>query len=349
MRFVFRFVAVGMMVTTLANAADPPNAKVVFAIHGGAGVIARDKLTAEVERDVRAGLDQALDAGYSVLKRGGTGLDAVEAAIRLMEDAPVFNAGRGATFTREGTIELDASIMSGSTLGAGAVAAVSRIKNPISAARAVMEKSGHVLLIGAGAEKFAVEMGLTMETPEYFKTPSRLRALEEKLRSERERTRTRQDGKGSPAKSADHAVSEDHRYGTVGAVALDQAGNLAAGTSTGGITGKRVGRVGDSPIIGAGTYANNKTCAVSATGDGEYFIRTSCARTIAALVEYKDASLEAASRAVLFDQIKPLGGNGGVIVLNAKGELAFTFTTEGMYRGYVTENGEKKVLIYGDE
>ena len=349
MRFAFKSVVVGMMVTTLANAADTPNAKVVFAIHGGAGVIARDKLTAEVERDVRTGLDQALDAGYAVLKRGGSSLDAVETAIRLMEDSPVFNAGRGSAFTREGTIELDASIMSGRTLGAGAVAAVSRIKNPISVARAVMEKSGHVLLIGDGAEKFATEIGLAMETPEYFKTPSRLKALEEKLRRDRERANTKQDRERVPAKSAEDSVPGDHRYGTVGAVALDQAGNLAAGTSTGGITGKRVGRVGDSPIIGAGTYANNKTCAVSATGDGEYFIRTSCARTIAALVEYKGQSLDEASRTVLFEQIKPLGGNGGVIVLNARGDVAFSFTTEGMYRGYVTEDGAKRVLIYGNE
>jgi beta-aspartyl-peptidase (threonine type) len=313
-------------------------------------VISRDKLTPEVEREVRADLDKALDAGYAVLKGGGTSLDAVEAAIRLMEDSPVFNAGRGSAFTREKTIELDASIMCGRTLGAGAVAAVSRIKNPISAARAVMDKSGHVLLIGAGAEKFAAEIGLAMEDADYFKTPSRLRALEEKLRRERERDSRKQ---GSLEKSSDSTTNDkvagDHRYGTVGAVALDNAGNLAAGTSTGGITGKRVGRVGDSPLIGAGTYADNNTCAVSATGDGEYFIRTSCARTIAALIEYKNMRLKEASRTVLFDQIKPLGGNGGVIVLNARGELAFTFTTEGMYRAYVTDAGEKRVLIYGDE
>jgi beta-aspartyl-peptidase (threonine type) len=332
----------------MAQAADKPAPKVVFAIHGGAGVISRDKLTEEVERDVRADLDKALDEGFAVLKRGGTGLDAVEAAIRLMEDSPVFNAGRGSAFTREKTIELDASIMCGRTQGAGAVAAVSRIKNPISAARAVMDKSGHVLLIGTGAEKFAAELGLPMEQPEYFKTQSRLRALEEKLKRERDNEK-RGSLDRSGEQSANDGIVDDHRYGTVGAVALDNAGNLAAGTSTGGITGKRVGRVGDSPIIGAGTYADNKTCAVSATGDGEYFIRTSCARTIAALIEYKGLSLKEASRTVLFDQIKPLGGNGGVIALNARGELAFTFTTEGMYRAYVTEAGEKRVLIYGDE
>jgi beta-aspartyl-peptidase (threonine type) len=334
--------------TAMADAADKPTSKVIFAVHGGAGVIAREKLTAEVENDVRESLDKALDAGSQLLKRGGSSLDAVEAAIRLMEDAPVFNAGRGAAFTREMTIELDASIMDGRTLNAGAVAGVSRIKNPISAARAVMEKSGHVLMTGAGAEKFAKESGLTMETPEYFRTPSRLRALEEKLRRERDDSKQGRRTE-SGERRAEQELTEDHRYGTVGAVALDHAGNLAAGTSTGGITGKRVGRIGDSPIIGAGTYADNKTCAVSATGDGEYFIRTSCARTIAALVEYKGLSLDNASRQVLFDQIKPLGGQGGVIVLNARGELAFTFTTEGMYRGYVTENGEKRVLIYGDE
>ncbi len=350
MRSICCLALITLTVTTMADAADQPTPKVVFAIHGGAGVISRDKLTQEVEREVRANLDKALDEGYAVLKGGGTSLDAVEAAIRLMEDSPVFNAGRGSAFTREKTIELDASIMCGRTLGAGAVAAVSRIKNPISAARAVMDKSGHVLLIGDGAEKFAAEVGLAMEDPDYFKTPSRLRALEEKLRRERA-PNTQKKGSFNPSAdpTANDNAAEAHRYGTVGAVALDKSGNLAAGTSTGGITGKRVGRVGDSPIIGAGTYANNKTCAVSATGDGEYFIRTSCARTIAALIEYKNLPLNEASRTVLFDQIKPLGGDGGVIVLNARGELAFTFTTEGMYRAYVTEAGEKRVLIYKDE
>jgi beta-aspartyl-peptidase (threonine type) len=346
MRSILCVTIVGMSLTAMAKAQETPTPKVVFAVHGGAGVIARDKLSAEVERDVRDNLDKALDAGYAVLKRGGGSLDAVEAAIVLMEDAPVFNAGRGAAFTRDKTIELDASVMEGSSRKAGAVAAVSRIKNPILAARSVMERSPHVMLIGPGAEKFAEEIGLKMETPDYFKTPSRLKALEDKLRNERERTRS-DSAKGDAASQASR--EEHHRYGTVGAVALDAQGNLAAGTSTGGITGKRSGRVGDSPILGAGTYADNKTCAISATGDGEYFIRTSCARTIAALVEYKGLSLDAASRAVLFDQIKPLGGNGGVIVLNAKGELAFSFTTQGMYRGYVTEDGKKKVLIYNDE
>ena len=350
MRSISCLALLGLTVTTMADAADKPTPKVIFAIHGGAGVIAREKLTQEVERDVRANLDKALDAGYAVLKRGGTSLDAVEEAIRLMEDSPIFNAGRGSALTREKTIELDASIMCGQTLNAGAVAAVSRIKNPISAARAVMDKSGHVLLIGTGAEKFAAETGLATEEPEYFKTPGRLRALEEKLRRDSDR-KSQKPALQQKAhdRNTNENTAEDHRYGTVGAVALDNAGNLAAGTSTGGITGKRVGRVGDSPIIGAGTYANNKTCAVSATGDGEYFIRTSCARTIAALIEYKGLPLKEASRTVLFDHIKPLGGEGGVIALNASGELAFTFTTEGMYRAYVTEAGDKRVLIYEDE
>jgi beta-aspartyl-peptidase (threonine type) len=330
----------------MATAQEKPTPKVIFAVHGGAGVIARDKLTPEVERDVRDNLDKALDAGYAVLKRGGSGLDAVEAAIRLMEDAPVFNAGRGAAFTRDRTIELDASIMEGKNRKAGAVAAVARIKNPILAARGVMERSPHVMLIGPGAEKFAEEIGLKMETPDYFKTPSRLNALEDKLRNERQQAPSDTDKRDAGSQAS---LEEHHRYGTVGAVALDADGNLAAGTSTGGISGKRAGRVGDSPIIGAGTYADNSACAISATGDGEYFIRTSCARTIAALVQYKGLSLADAGRAVLFDQIKPLGGNGGVIILNAKGELAFSFTTQGMYRAYVTADGQKKVLIYDDE
>jgi beta-aspartyl-peptidase (threonine type) len=346
MRSILCLTIVGVSLAAMAKAQEKPMPKVVFAVHGGAGVIARDKLTAEVERDVRENLDKALDAGYAVLKRGGSSLDAVEAAIVLMEDAPVFNAGRGAAFTRDKTIELDASVMEGNSRKAGAVAAVSRIKNPILAARGVMERSPHVMLIGPGAEKFAAEIGLKMETPDYFKMPSRLKALEDNLRKERERAPS-DSGTGDAA--AQGSLEEHHRYGTVGAVALDAQGNLAAGTSTGGITGKRSGRVGDSPILGAGTYADNKSCAISATGDGEYFIRTSCARTIAALVEYKGLSLDAASHTVLFDQIKPLGGNGGVIVLNAKGELAFSFTTQGMYRGYVTGDGKKKVLIYSDE
>jgi L-asparaginase / beta-aspartyl-peptidase len=355
MRSIYWLPIVGFMLTSMAAADEQPTPKVIFAVHGGAGVIARDKLTGEVERDVRENLDKALDAGHAVLKRGGTSLDAVEAAIRLMEDAPVFNAGRGAAFTRDRTIELDASIMDGKTRAAGAVAVVSRIKNPIAAARAVMEKSPHVLLTGTGAEKFAEEIGLKMETPEYFKTPSRLKALEDKLRGESKRTGTDKGGADSQTQLNKNESSnidkrqEDHLYGTVGAVALDAAGNLAAGTSTGGITGKRSGRIGDSPILGAGTYADNKICAISATGDGEYFIRTSCARTIAALIEYKLMTLEEASRTVLFDQIKPLGGNGGVIVLGPKGDVAFTFTTQGMYRGYITEDGKKKVLIYNDE
>jgi beta-aspartyl-peptidase (threonine type) len=338
----FLFVAALSLCSTMAHAAEP-NKKVVFAIHGGAGVIARGKLTAEVERDVRADLDKALDAGYAILKKGQSSLDAVETAIRLLEDSPVFNAGRGAVFTRDRTIELDASIMSGESRAAGAVASVSRIKNPISAARAVMEKSRHVLLMGNGAEKFAEEIGLTLVEPKYFETPSRLRELEERLRRERE---AKTDAKSGAATTPDQG---DRHLGTVGAVALDAQGNLAAGTSTGGLTGKRSGRIGDSPIVGAGTYADNRTCAVSATGDGEYFIRTACARTIAALVEYKSLSIEDASRAVLFDQIKPLGGAGGVIALSPRGEVAFTFTTAGMYRGYITEDGQKRVLIYRDE
>jgi beta-aspartyl-peptidase (threonine type) len=207
-----------------------------------------------------------------------------------------------------------------------------------------------VLLIGAGADRWAKDHGLDIVEPSYFHTPSRLRSLEDKLKKDVERKGEQNTNKNPPDRTQTKSRTvEDHRFGTVGAVALDSAGNLAAGTSTGGITGKRSGRVGDSPIIGAGTYADNKSCAVSATGDGEYFIRTACARTIAALVEYKHMSLADASRTVLFDQIKPLGGEGGVIVLNTKGEMALTFTTEGMYRAYVTETGEKKVLIYKDE
>ncbi len=297
-------------------------------IHGGAGTIERREMTPENEKAHRDGLEQALKAGYAVLQRGGASLDAVEAAIRVLEDNPLFNAGKGAVFTHEGTNELDASIMDGKTLKAGAVAAVKHVRNPISLARLVMERSRHVMLEGEGAEAFAKQMGVQLVDTKYFYTEQRWRELE------------KEKAKSSPA-----PASDNDRHGTVGAVALDQAGNLAAGTSTGGITNKLFGRVGDSPIIGAGTYANNRTCAVSCTGDGEYFIRAAVAHTISAMMEYKGISLEEAAREAL-DQAAQLGGTGGLIALDKDGNFTMPFNTSGMYRGKVGADGKISVEIY---
>ncbi len=307
-------------------------ARVVLAIHGGAGTISRDRMTPEREQRYRAVLREALEAGYQVLQEGGTSLDAVVAAIRVLEDSPLFNAGRGAVLTNEGTAELDASIMDGRTLQAGAVAGVKTVKNPILLARQVMEASPHVMLVGRGAETFAQEQGLEQVPNEYFILPHR----REQLRRMRER------GMG--------AVPElkEHTYGTVGAVALDRYGNLAAGTSTGGIMGKRFGRVGDSPIIGAGTYADNAACAISATGQGEYFIRAAIAHEIVALMKYAGLTVEQAAAAAIHGTLTRMGGRGGVIALDRNGRLAMVFNTPGMYRGYVDEHGHITIQIYRD-
>jgi beta-aspartyl-peptidase (threonine type) len=302
-----------------AQAADRPFA---IAIHGGAGAVTRAALSPERERERRAALHEALEAGRGILAAGGTSLDAVTAAVKVLEDSPHFNAGRGAVFTRDGRNELDASVMDGATLRAGAVAGVTVVKNPVAAARAVMEKSGHVLLAGRGAEQFAREQGLAIVNPSYFRT-------EERWRQHR---RAKDDGK----------------LGTVGAVALDKAGNLAAATSTGGIAGKRYGRVGDSPLVGAGTWAENASVAVSATGTGEMFIRTAAAHDIAARVKYQGLAPARAAEEVLA-KVVALGGQGGVIVLDRTGEAVFSFTTEGMYRGHAKGSGRAEVRIFREE
>ncbi len=295
-------------------------------IHGGAGTIERNSMTAANEEAHRAGLEQAAKAGYEILEKGGASLDAVEAAIRQLEDNPLFNAGKGAVFTHEGTNELDSSIMDGKTLNAGAVAGVKHIRNPISLARLVMEKSPHVMLDGAGAEAFAKRMGMELVDQKYFYSDERWQALQKVKRST-----------GS--------ASDKDKHGTVGAVALDQAGNLAAGTSTGGTTNKEFGRIGDSPIIGAGTYANNKTCAVSCTGDGEYFIREAVAHDVSAMMEYKGMSVEQAARAAI-DKVGKIGGTGGLIALDHAGNFAMPFNTSGMYRGTIDSAGKITVEIY---
>ena len=297
-------------------------------IHGGAGTIERREMTAENEKAHRAGLEQALTAGYAVLERGGSSLDAVQAAILVLEDNPLFNAGKGAVFTHEGTNELDASIMDGRTLNAGAVAAVQHIRNPIILARFVMEKSPHVMLEGEGAEAFGKKMGVKFVDQKYFYTDERWKSLQ------------KEKAKHSPAPTPDK-----DRHGTVGAVALDKSGNLAAGTSTGGTTNKQFGRIGDSPIIGAGTYANNRTCAVSCTGDGEYFIRALAAYDASALMEYEGMPVQKAAQAVI-DKVGKLGGTGGLIALDKDGNFAMPFNTSGMYRGSVDADGKISVEIY---
>jgi beta-aspartyl-peptidase (threonine type) len=322
--------------------ADSPRApaKAVLVIHGGAGVMPAQKMTPEREKQYRADLEQALRQGYEAMQReGGTSLDAVEAAIKVMEDSPLFNAGKGAVFTHDGRNELDASIMDGKELRAGAVAAVTCIKNPISAARAVMEKSPHVMLVSRGAELFATQQGLEIVDPAYYWTRERWMDLQRALQKERQSG----DRRGSHRSDID---SNRHYLGTVGAVAVDRQGNLAAGTSTGGMTNKRFGRVGDSPIIGAGTYAENGVCAVSGTGHGEIFIRYAVAHQIIALMKYKKLSVGDAAREVMEKLPKEEEGVGGLIALDSNGNFAMPFNTEGMYRGYMTADGKIEVAIY---
>jgi L-asparaginase / beta-aspartyl-peptidase len=308
-------------------------------IHGGAGVINRAEMSPDREARYHESLEAARDAGYAVLERGGSSLDAVTVAVKKLEDDPLFNAGKGAVLNRLGVAELDASIMDGKTLRAGAVAGVQRVKNPIELARAVMEKSPHVMIAGVGAEEFALEQGLTMVPNSYFRTDSRVKQLERAQQEEK-----------SGSKPTAMLLSEpfDDTKGTVGAVALDRNGNLAAATSTGGMTNKRPGRIGDSPIIGAGTYANNASCAVSATGDGEFFIRAVVAHDICALVEYKRVTLEAAARQVIHEKIESLRATGGVIALDRAGNIVMDFNSNGMFRAARDSQGRRDVAIYGD-
>lgn len=310
-------------------------------VHGGAGTIPRGSLTPEREAEYHAKLREALLAGHAVLSRGGSSLDAVEAAILILEDSPLFNAGRGAVFTAEGRNELDASVMDGRTLAAGAVAGVTRVKNPILLARQVMENSPHVMLVGAGAEAFGQQRGVEMVDPSYFHTEARWRALE-RAREEEGYQEFRRD-----TTRADTPLPDDRKLGTVGAVALDRQGNLAAGTSTGGMTNKRWGRVGDAPIIGAGTYASGR-CGVSATGHGEYFIRLGVARDICAQVEYLNLPLADAADNVVMMKLTELGGTGGVIAMDDQGNFALPFNTDGMYRGWIGLDGQPHTEIYRD-
>lgn len=316
----------------------------VMVIHGGAGTIEKQFMTPEKEKAYTAALTEALQNGYKLIKEGKSSMDAVQAAINVMENSPLFNAGKGAVFTHDGKNELDASIMDGQTLKAGAVAGITNIKNPINAARAVMEKSEHVMMVGRGAEQFAAANGCDTVPASYFFTQERWDQLQRTIKEEENGRAAFNDV--DPRKSLIYGISEkDKKFGTVGAVALDQNGNLAAGTSTGGMTNKKYGRVGDSPIIGAGTYCNNATAGISCTGWGEYYIREVAANRMSSLIELKKLSVSEAARQVI-GEIGKMGGDGGIIGLNRSGQVAMEFNTSGMYRGTVDENGKISIYIY---
>ncbi len=338
---------------------SPQNPRLGFIIHGGAGVITKGSLTPEKEAEYRKKLEEAVLAGYKALQDGKRALDAVEIAIRILEDSPLFNAGKGAVFTADGKNELDASVMDGKTLAAGSVAGLHRVKNPITLARAVMEKSPHVMMVGDGAEKFAKEQNIELVPEKYFWTQERWDSLQ-KILQEEKKAKEKKPGTVSDNRTNDSLMTNptyaamtetqrlpENRFGTVGAVALDKDGNIAAGTSTGGMTNKKYGRVGDAPIIGAGTYANNNTCGVSATGWGEYFIRVGVARDISASMEYRAFPVQMAADTVM-KKVGALGGDGGVIAMDKFGNMAISFNSEGMYRAYINEAGKPVVEIYKD-
>lgn len=325
-----------------ASAAD--DVPLAIAIHGGAGTIEKSRMSAEQEQAYRAKLEEAINTGYKVLEEGGASLDAVIAAVNVLENSPLFNAGRGAVYTYDGEHELDASIMDGRNREAGAVAGVKRVANPINLARMVMEESPFVLLSGAGAEAFARSRGVPMVDNKLFDTEHRRQQLD-KAREKLERENRQQ----KDYQAAVDALPTEFKMGTVGAVALDRAGNLAAATSTGGMTAKRYGRIGDSPVIGAGTFADNRSCAVSATGHGEYFIRYNVAADICARVQYQGKSVVEAADQVINEVLLPVGGTGGVIVLDAQGNIALTFNTRGMYRGSRTSSSPAQVAIFAGE
>ncbi|MGJ1291951.1 isoaspartyl peptidase/L-asparaginase family protein [Sphingobacterium multivorum] len=348
MKKLFKIIILSVNVLLLSSCNSHKNVqdstKYMLVIHGGAGTIEKKFMTPEKEEAYTLALTAALQKGYEQIKAGKTSLDAVEAAINVLEDCPLFNAGRGAVFTHDGKNELDASIMDGKTLKAGAVAGVTTIKNPINAARAVMEKSAHVMMIGRGAELFAMENGCDTASAAYFFTQERWDQLQRTKREE-------ETGRAAYTESEIRAnriagISElDKKFGTVGAVALDKMGNLAAGTSTGGMTNKRYGRVGDSPIIGGGTYCNNQTAGISCTGWGEFYIREVAAHRVSSLIELKKMSVEQAVKQVI-DEIGKMGGDGGIISLDKSGNVAMEFNTSGMYRGTVDEHGKISVHIY---
>ncbi|MCQ8877125.1 isoaspartyl peptidase/L-asparaginase [Pseudoalteromonas shioyasakiensis] len=315
-----------------------------IAIHGGAGTIEKSRFTPEQEKAYRAKLKEAVETGYRVLEGGGESLDAVTAAINVLENSPYFNAGRGAVYTYDGSHELDASIMDGRDRQAGAIAGVKHIENPINLARLVMEESVHVMLSGQGAEEFAKQQGLSLVENNLFDTEKRYKSL---LKAKEKLDKAKATSKDYQA--AHNALPDNYKMGTVGAVALDKNGNLAAGTSTGGMTAKRFGRIGDAPVIGAGTFADNASCAVSATGHGEYFIRYNVAADICARVQYQDKTIVQAGNEVINDVLKPIGGTGGVIIIDSKGNMSLPFNTSGMYRASKSNSQATKVAIFKDE
>ncbi|HEY7639275.1 MAG TPA: isoaspartyl peptidase/L-asparaginase [Steroidobacteraceae bacterium] len=323
--------------------------KWAIVVHGGAGVVERKDLSPEQEAAYRAAMNRAIQAGGAVLSQGGSALDAIEATTQLLEDDPLFNAGRGSVFTAEGHNELDAAIMDGKTLAAGCVAGVTRTRHPISLARRVMEKSPHVMLIAAGADRFSKEQGLEQVEPGWFYTERRWRALQTFLKEQGLPIPPQPPGVQQADSTAANLAHDEGKHGTVGVAALDLNGNVAAGTSTGGTTGKRWGRVGDSPIIGAGTYASNGSCAVSATGTGEYFIRLAVAREICALVEHKGMRLQAAADEVVQKQLTAIKGDGGIIAVAPDGQMAWSFNTSGMYRARLSQDQPVQIAIYKDE
>jgi beta-aspartyl-peptidase (threonine type) len=335
----------------MASAQQPAAHRWAIVVHGGAGVIERATMKPDTEKAYRASLSKATEAGAQVLDKGGSSLDAVEAAIKILEDDPLFNSGRGADFAADGKNHLDAAVMDGSNMKAGAVGDVLHTRNPISLARAVMERSGHVFLVGQGADEFSVYAGLEQVDQSYFFTERRWQSLIKELKKEGLPIPPRPAGAPPPPAEpvAEIEPADAHKYGTVGVVALDRSGNLAAGTSTGGTNAKRWGRVGDSPIIGAGTYASNQSCAVSATGTGEFFIRLTVARTVCALVEYKGMKLQDAADQVIHKELTGLRGDGGVIAIAPDGEMAWSFNTPGMYRAKLAEGGKLELGIFNDE
>lgn len=320
---------------------EPKQQEFAIIIHGGAGTILKENITDSMEQAYKAALTEAIKTGYDILEQGGSSLEAVLRTINVMENSPLFNSAKGAVFTHEGKNELDASIMDGATRNAGAVAGVTRVKNPINLAYEVMVNSEHVLLSGTGAEAFAEERGVELVDPSYFFTQNRFDALQRSL------AREKQDSISKASAFYDPFI-KDEKYGTVGCVALDKNGNLAAGTSTGGMNNKRYNRIGDSPIIGSGTYANNATCGVSSTGWGEYFIRGQVAYDISAQMEYAGKSLKDASKNVIQDKLTQLGGTGGIVALDHYGNPSMEFNTEGMYRAYMNDQGELILGIYGE-
>ncbi|GAB4335526.1 MAG: isoaspartyl peptidase/L-asparaginase [Flammeovirgaceae bacterium] len=329
-RLLAFFIAVfSFQLNSIAQKKDSP---IAIAIHGGAGTILKENMSFELEKEYHDKLSEALDSGYQVLKNGGASVEAVIAAIKILEDSPLFNAGKGAVLNNEGNAELDAAIMDGKTLKAGAVAGLTTIKNPILGAKVVMDKSPHVMMIGKGAEQFVISQNVETVHPDYFKTEQRKEQLQKILDAE--------EGKG------DLKNQHDYKFGTVGAVALDKDGNLAAGTSTGGMVNKKFGRVGDSPIIGSGTYADNESCAVSCTGHGEYFIRYVVAHDISSLMKYKKYSVKKAGDELIYQKLLKAGGRGGAIILDKKGNIYMPFNTSGMYRGMIDTKGNKITKIY---